>query len=207
MPHRPIAALCVACQLACAVLAAPALADAPPLTLPTRDVDVRYEILRPNAPADQEPLTQRIRWTAADRELRLDTASPGLYVVMDYQRHLLSAIRPQQRLALQVPSDGAMMVPGTARSGNDYVKRGEDVVAGLPCVDWQTRDATGGITIVCLTADGVMLRAIVGQSALVQATSVTFGPLDAALFAIPAGYRRIEAPPGAAAPPAPGPRP
>ena len=71
-----------------------------------------------------------------------------------------------------------------------------DQVAGLPCTNWQTPDNRGQPAVLCLTADGVMLRASSGDQVLVEARSVTYGPQDSAAFAAPAGFRRIAPAPG-----------
>jgi hypothetical protein len=133
-PHPPFAVWLVPFALWLGIT--PGRADPPPLTLPTRDVDVTYQVLQPGDAAP--PLSQRIRWIAARRLLRVDTPSPGLYVVMDYPAHLLSAIRPARRMVLQIHSDGATLLPGASPAAG-FVRRGEDTIAGLPCTDWQTR--------------------------------------------------------------------
>src|SRR5690349_15517221 len=46
-----------------------------PLLLPTRDVDVTYEI-----PQGSRTLAQRLRWIASARKLRVDPPIPDLFV-------------------------------------------------------------------------------------------------------------------------------
>jgi hypothetical protein len=41
---------------------------------------------------------------------------------------------------------------------------------------------------VCLTADGVLLRARAAMRTLLTATSVQYGPVDPAAYQVPAGY-------------------
>ncbi len=163
-----------------------------PVTRPTRDVDVTYDMTGPGG-AEAGRLSQRVRWAAAGPRMRVDTPSPGLYVVMDYGAHLMSAIRPAEKMVLQIPSDGARLAP-SAPAG-DYVRQGERMVAGLPCTEWRTRDTSGATTEACLTADGVLLRARIGQTGVVEAVRVIYAPLPDAIFAVPADFRRV-APPG-----------
>ena len=66
-----------------------------------------------------------------------------------------------------------------------------DTVAGLPCIEWETRDLQGQAALACFTADGVMLRVRRGQVVLAVATRVAYGPIDPALFAVPPGYARV----------------
>jgi hypothetical protein len=49
-------------------------------------------------------------------------------------------------------------------------------------------DAAGEPSRLCLTDDGVLLRARAGGRTLLSAETVRYGPLDAALFQPPAGY-------------------
>ena len=52
-------------------------------------------------------------------------------------------------------------------------------------------DASGQPTVVCLTSDGVLLRATSGNHVLVEATAVSYGAMDPALFDPPAGFKRL----------------
>lgn len=171
-----------------ALLATPAGAQDHPLTRPTRDVDVTYEMTPLSGPTAGR-LSQRVRWAVAGPRMRVDTPSPGLYVVMDYRTHLMSAIRPAERMVLQIPSDGARLAP-SAPAG-DYTRQGERIVAGLACTEWRTRDTSGAATEACLTSDGVLLRARIAETAVVEAVRVTYAPLADAIFAIPSDYRKV----------------
>jgi len=59
----------------------------------------------------------------------------------------------------------------------------------VPCTEWQTAKSTGRAVTVCMTADGVLLRARADNAVLVQAVRVSYGPIDPSVFAIPAGCR------------------
>ena len=186
------------CAIAAGLFGSTALADGVasvdrPLTLPRRDVDVTYELTQAGG-TEQPPLSQRMRWTAAGQRLRVDTPSPGLYVIMDYAAHLLSAVRPAEQMVLQITSDGGGLP--LAATGASYLRQGDATVAGLPCTEWQTQDASGQTARICLTSDGVMLRARIGTATVVHAVRVTYAPLAAELFEVPKDYRRA-APPGA----------
>ncbi len=90
-------------------------------------------------------------------------------------------------------------------STGDYRRLGPELVAGTSCTDWATRDVAGQDSVVCLTADGVLLRAVQAGRVLVQATRVEEATQPADVFAIPDGDR-VQAPPPPAAPPGdPGP--
>lgn len=172
-----------------ALLAAwPAWAEDAPATRPTRDVDVVY---RTNAGG--KVVEQRWRYRAADQRLRLDTPSPGLYLIVDRRARTMQMVSDGDRGVLDLRYDPAH-VPGRSVSpGHGFVRLGGEVIAGVPCTEWQTADSAGRPTIACLTADGVLLRARTGATVLVQAARVTYGPLDAAAFVPPASYRHSAA--------------
>lgn len=80
---------------------------------------------------------------------------------------------------------------------------GEDEVAGNPCTVWKIDKSQDLETpaYACITADGIPLRTQVetkGKKQLVyEATSVTRGPQNPALFALPPGTQVMKVPPGA----------
>jgi hypothetical protein len=177
---------------------APALAtaapDRPP-ALPTRDVDVVYMMVQPDAPDGPRVLEQRVRRAAAAGKLRVDPPTPGLWVVMDTHAHLLSTVREADRSVLELTSAQAQLGPGLPAGAAGFTRRGDAEIAGLPCTEWETRDMSGVPVLACITADGVLLRARAGARVLVEALHVAFAPQDPAVFRVPADYRRITPPP------------
>lgn len=166
------------------LVASPALAqDAPPI-MPTRDVDVIYRIAGPTA-----PLEQRLRWGISQGKLRVDLPSPGMFVIIDTKTHAVQAVREENRSVTLLPGSAAAL-PGVAPSGT-FTRGTADSVAGLDCTNWQTLDSSGRVVLACLTADGVLLRAVADGVILVQASQVTFGPQPEAVFRVPADYRKI----------------
>lgn len=172
--------------LSALLLATPALAADRPPTIPQRDVDVVYQVAQP---AQGGPvLTQRMRWSVASGLLRVDPPSPGLYMIVDYPAKRMSVVKPADQAVLDIPTAGPGL-PG-APAGT-YTAQGSAVVAGLACTDWQTLDGAGQATVLCLTADGVMLRASQQGRTLLEATAVTYGRQDPAAFVPPAGFRHV----------------
>jgi hypothetical protein len=78
-----------------------------------------------------------------------------------------------------------------------YSRRGRARVAGHDCTIWDARAGADTAT-VCLTADGVLLRAqgktgdLAGSE--LQATQVDYAIQPAALFLLPADYRPLALP-------------
>jgi hypothetical protein len=175
---RPAAtSVLVACL---AVAAVPGLADQPRLR-PNRDVDVTYRATGAGPLPDGRRLDQRVRWLAASQTMRIDPPTAGLYVIVDYAAKRMSVVREATRSVVDMAApEGVAGMAGNPGEGT-YVRRGEDTVAGQASV--------------CITADGVLLRASTAGQAQVSAISVQYAPQDPAVFQIPPDYLRRSAEP------------
>jgi hypothetical protein len=168
-----------------------------PVLRPTRDVDVTYTLDAGSGAA----LHERLRWAAAAQQLRVDPPTPGLYVIIDFAARRMSTVRLAERTVIEMAApDNVTGMPDSAATA--AVRQNTDTVAGLACTDWDMTDAAGGVARLCLTDDGVLLRARADGRTLLSAESVHYGPLDADLFRVPPGYaRRRFAPQATSAPP------
>ena len=169
------------------LVAHPALAQERPLLVPSRDVDIIYRVAGPDG-----PLEQRLRWGVGIAKLRVDPPSPGVFLVLDLAAHRLATVRESDRTVLEVPS-AATMLPGAA-SGGTFIRRGTAEVAGLACTQWATIDNGGHPTLICVTEEGVLLRAAGDGRVLALATAVRYAPQGEAVFRIPADFGRISPP-------------
>ncbi len=169
-------------------LASASAAMAAPATIPSRDVDVTYRMAVPG-----QELMQRMRWDVADRLLRVDPPSPGFYMIMDYGKHEVSMVQEQAKRVLQAQGVGLSIPGGDPRSA-PFARAGEETIAGLSCTDWQTKDAAGQPTEICLTQDGVPLRARIGGHTAMVAQRVDYAAQPASVFALPAGWPRVALP-------------
>ena len=98
----------------------------------------------------------------------------------------MSTVRTAQRTVVEmVAPDNVTGMPDSAAAA--AVRRGTDEEAGLACTDWDMTDAAGEAARLCLSEDGVLLRARAGGRTLSAETVVT-GPLDVDLFQVPVGY-------------------
>jgi hypothetical protein len=176
----------------CLSWAWPAVADQP-LLRPSRDVDVVYRAAAQRGGKDVE---QRVRWLAASQTMRIDPPSAGLHVIIDYVARRMSVVQDATRSVVEMaaPDSMADMIGGGPATG--FVRRGEATVAGRVCVEWQTLDHGAHLALVCITDDGVLLRAGTAEQVRVSAVSVQYAPQDPATFRIPADY--AHATPGAA---------
>ena len=172
------------------LISVPAFGQERPVTRPTRDVDVVYV-----ATVGGQPVQQRMRTAADAAEIRIDTPSPGLYMILDRAAHTMDMVSDGDKGVIQMQYDPAKA--GIAASDSaEYRRLGVDTVAGLGCTEWATTDTAGRPVVACFTDDGVMLRARAADRVLVTAAKVAYGRLDPAIFAIPPGYQRTVAPAG-----------
>jgi hypothetical protein len=161
--------------------------DHPP-AVPTRDVDVLYDV-----PTQAGMARQRLRFSAATQSFRIDPPGRGLYVVIDQRQGRMYTVRDSDRSVIDMAAPRAWM-PGI--NGGTLTRRGEDNVAGLPCTDWATTDSEHRAIVMCVTQDGVMLRAVTGTGeSLIVARNVRFQPQNSLVFAIPESYSRLAPPP------------
>lgn len=167
------------------VAAAPAAwAQDRPQAVPTRDVDVLYR-----ANAGGHPVQQRYRFAFSIEKVRIDTPSPGLYVIVDRGSQHMDMVSEGDRSVLELPYDPARSMAGVG-AGRAYDRLGPDTIAGTPCTEWRTADKAGSPVTICMTEDGVLLRARAGATVLVEALRVAYVKQDPAVFAIPAGFAR-----------------
>ena len=165
--------------------------EQPPHELPTRDVDISYQITWPHQPK----IIQRRRWLASERLARAD--GPGKSAtIFDRTRHEITVLNLGNHTYLKL--EGTPRLPLDPERGKALKRGGESVVAGLHCTDWSwTEDAE--THTVCLTPDGVMLRLVVDGKTVMQALSVKYGPQPAELFRVPPDYTPALAPEGGSA--------
>ena len=159
-----------------------------PLLRPTRDVEVTYRVRNPAAPRDGQPLEQRTHWLAAAQAVRIEPPTPGLYVIIDHLARRMSVVREGDRSVIDMVAPDGMAGLTGGSDARTYIRRSEDMVAGMGCTNWETADRDGRRTLACITADGVLLRVSVGGETLATAVSVRYAPQDPALFRVPSGY-------------------
>ncbi|MCS6891139.1 MAG: DUF4412 domain-containing protein [Rhodovarius sp.] len=195
----------VAAAAAVLALAAscPAMAEErPPHLWPLRDVRVEY---RMSAAGEVRRLV--LSWLAERRLTRTETAEG--YAVMDHRAGRGFLALPGERTVVEITlpagtAGGLLRPPPEAR----FTRLGSARIAGLACTRWRVEEP-GGARELCLTADGVALRAAGGRgsaAAVLEAERVDYAAQDPARFDRPAGFRSLTAassPPGLGLPQGP----
>ena len=163
----------------------------PPQLLPTRDVDITYDVTLPSQPRVRE----RVRWLAAEQLERVDGPHKST-TIFNRRTHEITLLTSANRTFRQLDMPRQPQEPAPEAT----LKRGnESVVAGLHCVDWSWIEDVETRT-VCITADGVLLRFLVDSKTISEARSVSYRPQPAELFQVPPGYAPLLAPEGGPVP-------
>jgi hypothetical protein len=163
-----------------------------PRFMPTRDVDIVYDVTR----AQQPKIRERVRWLAARHLERVDGHDKSTTII-DRDTGEVTLLIPANRTFRKLEgSPRQPLEPGP----DTKLRRGNDaVVAGQGCVDWSwTEDAE--VYTACTSADGVLLRLVVDGQTVRQARSLRYKPQGEELFVVPPNYAPALAPEGGATP-------
>jgi hypothetical protein len=148
------------------LVGSPSRAEERPQLFPTQDVDITYDVTRP----EQPKVRQRFRWLAAEHLERID--GPGkATTIFDRNAHEITLINPASRTFRTL--EGSPRGPPEPATGVALKRGAESVIAGLHCVDWSWADEVE-MHSVCVTADGVVLRVVVDGATIMQARSVSY---------------------------------
>ena len=177
------------------VLAPFAEAQERPILVPTRDVTVAYRASGQGGGTDI-----RMSWLPARSMMRMDLPGGQGWLLVDVQAGTGIMVIEAQRMVMDMPA--GQMPPGSlawSRTAR-YTRDGTGRFANTDCTHWRMEDR-GETARVCLTGDGVMLRAesLSGQAAsrgTLEATQVTYGAQDSARFQRPAGFQSFQMPAG-----------
>lgn len=159
-----------------------------PQVMPTRDVDITYQVTRPNQPS----MISRRRWLASEHLQRVDGSDKSA-TIFDRIKGEFTLLNPANHTYRKL--EGSPRLPMAPANGTALKRGSEAVVAGLPCVEWSWTDDTE-IHTACLTPDGVLLRLVIEGKTVLEARSVRYGQQPAKLFEVPPGYEPALAPEG-----------
>ncbi len=179
------------------------LAAAPPAlaqqTLPTRDVAIVYRVAGSahEAIPGGIPDTVRLFWNAARQRIRLEPQGRTQALLVDLEKASVKVVDSGLHSAMSLPVRPKDLDPVRLKDAR-LSRRGAAVVAGLSCTEWAVESRRGGGT-VCLTEDGVALRAVGqvnGRDGSFTAVSVAYAPSPPSMFEVPSGYFSLALPPG-----------
>jgi len=160
---------------------------------PTRDVAVTYKV----EGGGQAPRAVPVAWSASSQKVRAEPSGIPGWLLVDLPRNQARMIIDAQGLAVNLPAGDLTPLLGGLPPGTRMTAAGSATVAGQKCDNWRVSRPDGEGT-VCLTRDGVILRASgrhQGRTGQLEATEVRYGAQDPSRFVIPAGYRTVTLPP------------
>jgi len=170
-------------------IAMPAAAQEHPPIRPTRDVTVSYHEV--GGAADH---AMTMYFSAAGRRLRIEPAGKPMAMIADRDAHKNFVVMNEQHAYLEMPYDPKRAEAFEHPEGT-LTRVGTDTVAGLACTVYNAH-GTHGDARICLTSDGVMLRATGADGPQSQrsleAVKVTYGALPDSLFQPPAGFQKMD---------------
>jgi hypothetical protein len=167
--------------------------SAPQNLRPLRDVSITYEVQSDGQATRRVPLA----WQAATQRVRAEPEGLPGWVLLDLPQSQAQMVLEGQGMVVQVPARELSALLGGIPPGTRVAAAGSATVAGHRCANWRVVRSDGEGT-VCLTADGVLLRAEGrhrGRNGRIEAKSVTYAAQDPARFVVPAGYTPVTLPP------------
>ncbi len=165
-----------------------------PQFLPTRDVTVAYEVSAPGRP----DAAYLLAYDAADERARIDNPAAQNYFLVDLPGGTAQLVVPALHAVVEAPDLSGLTRQVMDADNARFTPLGPGFYAGRGCDKYLVLNGEGSGT-ACITPDGVILHFAGGDahgSAVVTATSVTYGPQPAGAFAQPEGYSEITLPPG-----------
>jgi hypothetical protein len=174
-----------------ATLGAAAAQERPANIFPAHDVAITYTVID-----DQRNTSSVIdmHWHQGGQQARIDL--PGnTYAIVDRGADRAMLVMPRQHVVMAIPLSATPVAEFLPDQNAQFTRGGSDTVAGHRCDLWTLRNAQGTAS-VCLTADGVVLRAQGkakdGESGGVMATAVNYAPQPEALFIAPPDLPKVE---------------
>ncbi len=177
-----------------------AWADETPRLMPSRDVDITYRVS-----SGDKPVTERVRWLAAEEIERIDPHGKGYllarsaYMIIDHRKETADIVDPKTHSVTMTvnPVAGELAEIENAK----LTPLGSATVARLGCQVWRAEISAQVEREICLTEDGVLLRVRNGDKTVLEATAVKYHHISSKLFDIPPDYQagsNAQAVPGAA---------
>jgi hypothetical protein len=178
-----------------AVAAYPVCGFAQPVTQPTRDVAVQYHVTGDSmaGPGQGRVDTIKISYGAAGQRMRIEPVGQPAFMIVDRPAGHMMVVMSAQNMYMEMPYDSSQVMDFSPANAK-FTKRGTATVAGVSCTDYDvsSQQHTGS---VCLTSDGVMLRAISKDpqhQGSMEATNVAYGSQPDSEFQPPPGYQKMD---------------
>lgn len=159
---------------------------------PTRDYAVTYR-MEHQGQAGQ----MTVAYSATTRRQRVEMPDAGMVVITDQAALRMFMLNAATRTVMEMPLAKGQE-PGFVLPDDMVLTRtGSATVAGHRCTLYRAEQNRAERGTVCMTDEGIMLRAAMRQGDLagtIEATAVTLAPQAASQFAVPEGWSVMQMP-------------
>jgi hypothetical protein len=161
-----------------------------PQRMPTRDVDITYDVTRPQQPE----IYERVRWLVNQHLERVDSPD-GWTSIFDRNGNEITLLNGTSHTFRKLEGGSRQRIE--PEQGTPLKRDGEFVVAGLRCIDWSwTEDIETHTACITSDSDGVLLCLVVDGKTMIEARSVNYRQQPPELFEVPSNYAPAFAPEG-----------
>lgn len=183
----------LAILLGAGLLAAPGHEATAQQKAPTRDHAVTYRMQHEGRTAQMT-----VYFSASMRRQRVEMAEAGIAMIHDLPGRRMLMLNEQMRMAMELPvtaQQGQQML--SLPDDMTLTRTGAATVAGHGCTTYRATQRGTDRGTVCVTDDGIMLRADLAQGerrGTMEATNLSLSPQPAALFEVPEGWQTMQMP-------------
>ncbi|ABI62865.1 putative secreted protein [Granulibacter bethesdensis CGDNIH1] len=167
-------------------------AETAPLVIPSKNVQVLYDTVDPDGSRHQAMVTV----LASAGKLRIETPNSKDYIIIDRKAGNGVMVIDGQKSVMPLPPGAAQSMTFEPPKNARFNKTGTEVIAGQPCTVYDVTEPNAQGSIVCLTADGVLLNAHerAQNGASLTAVKVSYSNITPAYFDVPQEYRMMRQP-------------
>ena len=159
--------------------------DRPPMAA-TRDATVGYKTTGREAGHAME-----ISYGAASGLMRIDNPTIGGYAIVDRKGRRVTMVMTEMRMFMEMAASGMPGQPALPEEDAKFTRKGTETIAGQTCTVWDFA-AANGTGSVCMTTEGILLRARTSDGSGMEATKVTYAAIPAGNFSPPAGFTKMD---------------
>ena len=173
-------------------LALPVGAMAQPAWQPTRDVEVTYHLTGKTPPGTQGD-TVKMGFTSGSKRTWVEPPGQKVRMIVDRPAGKMLVIMNEQHSYMEMPYDPKKVMTFNGSEAK-FTRTGTATIAGVGCTTYDVQSPQQ-VSTVCLTDDGVLLKAVSGDPAHpggLEAVSVRYGAQPASAFAAPDGYQKMD---------------
>ncbi|HET6606909.1 MAG TPA: DUF4412 domain-containing protein [Rhodopila sp.] len=178
-----------------AVAAYPVRGSAQPVVQPTRDVSVQYHVTGDSmaGPGQGHVDSIKISYGSGGQRMRIEPVGQPAFMIVDRSAGHMTVVMSGQNMYMDLPYDPHKVMDFSPANAK-FTQRGTATVAGLTCTEYDVQSQQHNGT-VCLTSDGVMLRAVSKDpqhQGSLEATNVAYGPQPDSVFQPPPGFQKMD---------------